>query len=65
LNKSNLTGMSSGGQNTPLDRSGNLGPTGTEMEQSGLPDFTSRDLSLDILMKIDLKNQDQVDYAIQ
>ena len=36
-----------------------------EVERSAQDDVTSKELSLDILMRIDLNNEDQVEYVIQ
>ena len=49
-----------------LDKSGNASQlANTPLERSALGDYDSRELSLNILMKIDMKNQEQVEYVIE
>lgn len=49
-----------------LDKSGNASyQANTPLNQSTLGDYDSRELSLNILMKIDMSNQEQVQYVIE
>ena len=65
IEDNSLAGMSSGGRATPLDGSANEVQPIAEVENSGATEIGTGELSLDILMKIDLKNQEHVDYVIK